>query len=398
MKTAIIHYWLLRMRGGEKVLEALCELFPDADIFTHVYDPRGISETIRTHKIQTTLIQKLPFARSNYQSYLPLMPMALEALDLRDYDLIISSESGPSKGVIVRPDALHICYCHSPMRYLWDQYHQYRARASMIQRLLMPWVMGPLRQWDVTSAARVDHFIANSTSVADRIKRYWRREADVLAPPVAVERFRPAERREDFYLYVGELAPYKRADLAVQACTMLNRRLLVIGQGSDEAYVRKLAGPTIEFLGPASDSILEEVYAKCQALLFPAEEDFGIVSVEAMAAGAPVVAFARGGARDTVIDGETGFFFAEQNVASLLTAMLRLESHIAQLDPWSIVAHAHKFNRNAFKSGFMRITEQLLDSRRRAGKRLGATRAPLLAFPPASHAHDGAAVQEQAER
>jgi len=360
LRVAIIHYWLVNMRGGEKVLEALCELFPEADIFTHVYDPDAMSPTIRRHKVRTTFIQNLPGARRHYQKYLPLMPMALEELDLSAYDLVISSESGPAKGVVVRPDAIHVCYCHSPMRYIWDQYAQYRNSAGPLMRLGMPWIATGLRQWDVTSAARVDHFIANSKAVARRIKKYWRRDSEVIAPPVDVSKLDAACERGDFYLHVGELVPYKRADIAVRACSMLDRRLIVIGDGPELKRLKKMAGPTIEFLGRLPDDLLYEHYARCRALLFPGEEDFGIVPVEAMAAGAPVVAFGRGGAEDTILDGHTGVTFREQSVASMLSAIIEFEMEEPRFSSTNIAAHAHKFERNVFKERFTQSIRTIL--------------------------------------
>jgi glycosyltransferase involved in cell wall biosynthesis len=360
LRVAIVHYWLINMRGGEKVLEALCELFPEADIFTHVYDPNAMSERIRKHKVYTTFIQKLPGARKHYQKYLPFMPMALEGLDLSAYDLVISSESGPAKGVIVRPDAVHVCYCHSPMRYIWDQYTQYKNAAGPMARMAMPWVASSLRQWDVTSAARVDHFIANSKAVARRIRKYWRRDAEVIAPPVDVSRLDAACERDDFYLHVGELVPYKRADIAIRACSMLDRRLIVVGDGPELKRLKKIAGPTVEFLGRLPDQLLYDHYARCRALLFPGEEDFGIVPVEAMAAGAPVIAFGRGGSEDTIIDGHTGVTFREQSVASMLSAIVEFEMEEDQFSATNIAAHAHKFERNVFKDRFAQSIRAVL--------------------------------------
>ena len=238
MKVALVHYWLVTMRGGEKVLEALGELFPQADIFAHVYEPDAISDSLRSHRVTTTFIAKLPLAKRLYKNYLPLMPLALEQLDLRDYDLVISSESGPSKGVITAPGAVHVCYCHTPMRYLWDMYEIYWTEANLLQRMAMPVVTHFLRQWDVSSAGRVDHFIANSRTVQSRIKRIYRREAEVIYPPVDVESFDLSHQQADFYLVVGQLTAYKRVDLAVRAFNQMGRRLVVIGGGEQLARLR----------------------------------------------------------------------------------------------------------------------------------------------------------------
>ena len=351
MRVAIVHYWLVGMRGGERVLEEICLLFPQADIFTHTYDPSRTSDLIKRHKITTTFIDRLPFARTFYQRYLLLMPAALEELDLTSYDLVISSESGPAKGVIVHPNAVHICYCHSPMRYLWDQYHTYRAKAGWLTRLVMSLTMPVLRAWDVASAARVDRFIANSSFVARRINKAYRRDSVVIFPPVDLDAFaiEPAPTG-DFYLVAGQLVPYKRVDLAIAACTRLGRRLVVVGTGSEAERLRKGAGPTVEFRGWASNDELRSLYANCRALLFPGEEDFGIVPLEAMASGRPVIAFGSGGALDTVVEGQTGTFFDRQSVESLAAAVLQFERQEARFDPQAIRQHARRFGRNVFRT------------------------------------------------
>lgn len=359
MKVAIIHYWLLHMRGGEKVLEALCRLFPEADIFTHVYDPDGISDTIRRHRILTTGISRLPFPRALYRSYLPLMPFALESLDLTGYDLVISSEAGPAKGVITLPDALHLCYCHSPMRYIWDQYHAYKEGAGLAGRLAMSLFSPGLRQWDVTSAARVDQFVANSAHVQSRINKYWRREAEIVHPPVAVEAFSPAPiaEREDFYLWAGELVDYKRPDIAIDAFNRLGKRLIVIG-GPDRARraLEAKAGDNIIFLGRTPFATLKSHMARCKALVFPGKEDFGIVPVEAMASGRAVIAYGRGGALETVRHEETGLLFDDQSVEGLIEAIERFErSGLCEADPYAIAAHASRFGERNFIDGMSAV-------------------------------------------
>ncbi|KIT16297.1 glycosyltransferase [Jannaschia aquimarina] len=362
-RVAIIHYWLVGMRGGEKVVEALCGMFPQADIFTHVVVPESLSPILRSHRIQTTRIGRLPMAPKLYQKYLPLMPRALEELDLTGYDLVLSSEAGPAKGVIPPPDAPHLCYCHSPMRYLWDQYHVYRNGAGALTRALMPPLAHRLRQWDVTSAARVDGFAANSAHVAARIRKYWRREADIVPPPVAVEEFAPvaASERGDFYLWAGELVPYKRPDLAVEAFKKLDKPLVVIG-GPDETVRRlaKDAGPKTKFLGKVPFATLKDHLARCRALIFPGEEDFGIVPVEAMASGRPVIGYGRGGLLDTVVEGETGLFFRDQSVEAIIDAVERFEkSDLFDADPDGLVAHARNFDLSAFQTGIRRSLDQI---------------------------------------
>jgi glycosyltransferase involved in cell wall biosynthesis len=348
MKVAIVHYWLVGMRGGEKVLEALCEMFPQADIFTHVYVPEAVSETIRGHRVTTSFINRLPAARRLYKRYLALMPLALEQLDLRGYDLVISSESGPAKGVVPPPSARHLCYCHSPMRYLWNMFHDYREQSGRLTRLVMPPVAHYLRMWDAVSAARVDRYVANSGAVASRVRRYYGRDAEVVFPPVDVGAFQPvpAGEREDYMLMVGELVAYKRPELAVEAFNRMGRKLVVIGGGEMLSRIRRLAGPTVSVLGPRPFADLRHHYARCRALIFPGEEDFGIVPVEAMASGRPVIAYGRGGATETVIAGLSGILFDEQSGDALIAAVEGFRDD--DFAPDEIVAHAAGFSRDVF--------------------------------------------------
>lgn len=356
MKTAIIHYWLVGMRGGERVLESICRLFPDADIYTHAYDPSNISKIINNHKVETTFISKFPRATKYYSYYLPFMPLALEELDLQDYDLVISSESGPAKGIITRPDALHLCYCHSPLRYIWDQYPVYKKHSGLLLRTLWPFVATGMRKWDVTSAARVDGIMANSTFVAQRVKKFWRREAEVVFPPVRVSEFEPAPASEisDSYLWIGELVPYKRPDIAIDAFNKLGLPLTVIG-GPEKASraLEKRAKSNIKFLGKVSNETLQHHLARCKALIFPGTEDFGIVPVEATASGRPVIAYDSGGVRDTIIHGQTGYLFGDQSAAGLEQAITQFETDMADnLDIPTITKHAERFSEAAFHEGF----------------------------------------------
>ena len=348
MKVAIIHYWLVGMRGGERVIEALCEMYPQADIFTHVYVPEMVSERIRRHRIIPTFINSLPRAAKMYKTYLPLMPLALEQLDLRGYDLVISSESGPAKGIIPPPDALHVCYCHTPMRYIWNMYHDYRNSAGRLTQLMMPPLSHYLRMWDVMSATRVDSFVANSTTVARRIQRYYGADSVVIHPPVDTAAFSVAAPSElgDFYLMAGELVSYKRPDLAVRAFNDMKLKLVVIGGGEMLDEIRRIAGPTVTVMGPQPFEVLKQHYARCRALIFPGEEDFGMVPVEAMASGRPVIAFDRGGATETVAEGISGVFFAEQSVEAISSAIKRLANQ--EIDPAKIAAHAGQFGRAQF--------------------------------------------------
>jgi glycosyltransferase involved in cell wall biosynthesis len=352
------------MRGGEKVIEALCEMYPQADIFTHVYIPEMVSERIRQHRIIPTFINALPRAARMYKTYLPLMPLALEQLDLRGYDLIISSESGPAKGVIAPSDALHICYCHTPMRYIWNMYHDYRDSAGRLTRLMMPPLSHYLRIWDVTSAARVDSFVANSATVARRISRYYRADSVVIHPPIDTGSFAIAAPAEvgDYYLMAGELVSYKRPDLAVRAFNEMKLKLVVIGGGDMLEEIRRLAGPTVTVMGSQPFEVLKQHYARCRALIFPGEEDFGMVPVEAMASGRPVVAFGRGGATETVAKGLSGVFFAEQSVEAVSLAVRSLAD--MDIDPAKIAAHASQFGREQFFRKMRTHIDQLLSTRR----------------------------------
>ncbi|AWB08942.1 glycosyl transferase (plasmid) [Azospirillum humicireducens] len=350
MKVAIVHYWLVGMRGGEKVIEALCELYPEADVFTHVYRPERISPVIRSHRVTTTFIDRLPMAHRMYQKYLPLMPLALEQLDLSAYDLVISSESGPAKGVLTRPDALHVCYCHTPMRYVWSGYHDYLSSAGPVIRPLMPYAIHRLRQWDLATAARVDRFIANSETVAQRIWRVYRRDSTVINPPVETRRFATAEAPGDHYLFVSQLVSYKRADVAIEAFNRMGRKLVVVGEGEEFRRLKQMAGPTVELLGHCSAAELDRQYAACRALVFTANEDFGIVPVEAMAAGRPVIALNRGGATETVKDGLSGLFFDQQTPEALIEAVERFEAQERRFDPAAIQSYAARFDGAVFRT------------------------------------------------
>lgn len=352
MRVAIIHYWLVGMRGGEKVLEALCDIFPTADIYTHVYDPGAISDKIKKHRIETTFIGRLPYARKMYKRYLPLMPMALEQIDLGAYDLVISSESGPAKGIIPASPALHLCYCHSPMRYVWNMYNRYYDSSGPMTRLMMPPMAHYLRTWDVATANRVDDFVANSATVAQRIRSYYRRDASIIYPPVDTTAFRPVPMSEveDYYLMVGELVSYKRPDLAVEAFNRMKAKLVVIGGGEMLDRLKRIAGPTVSIQGAQPFHVLKHCYARCKGLIFPGEEDFGIVPVEAMASGRPVIAFGRGGATETVVNNKTGVFFHVQTTEALIDAVERLERQ--DFNPADAVSRAAEFRRDVFVDRF----------------------------------------------
>ncbi len=383
LRVALVHYWLVAHRGGERVVEALGGIFPQADIFTLVYDPERTSPAIRRHRIHTSFIQKLPLARSHHRAFLPLYPLALESFDLRGYDLVISSESGPAKGVLTDPGTCHICYCHTPMRYLWNQYHEYRAGAGALTRLAMPFFAHRLRQWDLASASRVDYFVANSKNTARRIRKYFGRESQVIYPPVDIERFTPrptapgqlgpASAGGGYYLAVSELVSYKRIDLAVEAFNRLGRRLIVVGDGPELPRLRRLAGRTaarnVEFMGRVEDERLAQLYAGCRAFIFPGEEDFGIAPLEAQASGRPVIAYGKGGALETVLghdvglppEQSTGVFFALQTSEALTDAVARFEAVENRFDARFVRCHAECFAAPIFRQRMESFIVEKLD-------------------------------------
>lgn len=360
MKVAIIHYWLVAMRGGEKVLEELLRLYPDADLYTHVADRAALGGMLADREIRETFIGRLPGARKHYQKYLGLMPRALEELDLSAYDLVISSESGPAKGVIVPPTAKHVSYVHSPMRYIWDHYHAYAEQLGPVGGAYFSRLAHRLRIWDVTTAARVDRFVANSSFVAQRIERYYRREAAVVHPPVDLEAYGVGRGPRSGYLFVSQLVPYKRADLAIEAFRGQQATLTVVGEGSERQKLERDLPPNVTLLGRVPDNQMAALYQNAKALIFPAEEDFGIVPVEAMACGTPVLAFGRGGARDTVVDGKTGFFFEAQSVDALRAVLERFEAEQGRFEPENLTAHAQKFGAARFRDEMQAIIEATL--------------------------------------
>ena len=348
-KVAIVHDWLVGYAGGDRVVDAMKRVFPDAVIYTLVYDPNNMPEHFKSYDIRTSWFQKVPFSNRLYKAMLPLMPRAFEAFDLTEYDLVLSSSSSCSKGVITRPDAVHICYCHTPIRYVWDFYYTYRANANWLAKLVMPGQMHKMRIWDKCAADRVDYFIANSHYIAQRIKKYYRRDSDVIYPCCHINES-PFVEKEDFYLTVGRLTWYKRVDLAVQACTRLNKRLVVIGGGGELDKLRAMAGPTVEFKGGGlSDEEVRSYYLRAKGFLFPGEEDFGITPVEAQSAGTPVLAYGRGGACESVLPGRTGYWFKEQTVESLADCIERFERDGVACSKEEIREHSRSFSEERFE-------------------------------------------------
>ena len=361
IKVALVHDWLVGMRGGEKVLETLCRLFPHATLFTLVHRDGSVSPVIERMNIRTSFIQHLPFGQSHYRHYLPLFPVAANRLDARDFDLVISSSHAAAKSVRTKKGSLHICYCHTPMRYIWDQYDQYfgRGRASLPARLAMKIFTPHLRAWDVETATRVTHFIANSHNVQERIKRIYNRDSVVIHPPVDVQRFSVSGKDDAYYLMVSALVPYKRIDLAIEAFNRLGKRLIIVGSGGEEQKLKALAKRNIEFAGWVSEDALPGYYAGCHALVFPGEEDFGIVPLEAMASGKPVVAFGKGGALETVVDPHAGVLFKEQSVESLEQAVKRLDG--LTFDNNALRAHAQQFDRSIFEQKIAQFVREQVD-------------------------------------
>ncbi len=348
-RVALVHDWLTGMRGGEKVLEVLCELFPDATLFTLLHNKGSVSSVIESMNIRTSFLQSAPARTERYRNYLPLFPLAIESFNFRGYDLIVSTSHAVAKGARPAPGALHLCYCHTPMRYVWDMYDEYfgPGRAGFVTRLGMRVLAPRLRDWDVRTASRVHFFIANSENVARRIRRTYRREADVLHAPVDTSLFTLSKKNNGFYLIVSALVPYKRIDLAIDVFNRTGRKLVIVGKGPDLEMLRAKAGKTIEFLGWQSDEQLARLYATCRAVVFPGIEDFGIVPLEAMACGKPVIAFKSGGALETVIDGVTGVFFDVQAPEALEEAVISLES--TRFSAAGIRRHAKRFDRARFK-------------------------------------------------
>lgn len=360
MKIALVHDYLVQYGGAERVLEAFTELFPYAPIYTLLHDREAMHGVFEGKRIYTSFLQRLPFARTRHRLFPPLMPVAIEQFDFTPYDIVLSDSSSYAKGVITRPETLHLCYMHTPMRYAWDDCQKYTQDfgfPDFIKRLT-PALMSPIRLWDRASADRVDHFIANSEFVRRRIRKYYRRDASVVHPPVEVGRFFLSEKQGDYFLMVGRLIAYKRHDIAIEAFNRLGLPLKIIGRGPEMARLRKLAGPTIEFLGRVADRDLPRYYAECRAFVFPQEEDFGIVAIEALASGRPLIAYRGGDIVEHMEEGTMGVFFEEQTAEAIVEAVGRFSGQ--SFDPVFIREQSFRFDKERFKTTMKNYIETAL--------------------------------------
>lgn len=349
MNIALAHEWLTNYAGSEKVIENIKEIYKEAPIYTTVYNPDNLPKELKNIDVRTTFLQKYKKARTNHRMFLPFMPLAWEQFNFNEYDVVLSSSHSCAKGIIAPPSTMHVCYCHSPMRYAWEFYWEYLERENVgkIKKILIPLIMNYIRMWDAISANRVDYFIANSKNVAKRIWKHYRREADVIHPPVKTSYFNIQDKDEEFFLIVGRLVAYKQVDLAIEAFNELGLPLVVIGSGPQFDYIKSIAKSNIKILGRQPDEVIRDYYAKCRAFIFPGEEDFGITPLEAQASGRPVVAFGKGGALETVVENETGLFFAEQTIESLKDAIQKF-NHL-NFDKLKIRENALKFDEEIFK-------------------------------------------------
>jgi len=382
-RVALAHHWLTGMRGGEKTLREIVALVGDAPIFTLLADADRLSDDLRRRPIHTSFLQRMPVLRRRHRLLLPLMPLAARRMDLTDFDVVICSDAAVAKGMRCRPDALKVCYCHSPMRSVWDLYESHRREAGRVGGAVLAASVQRIRTWDRAAADTVSAFVGNSHWVRERIRRHYARSAVVIYPPVEMTEHPPLPEPEDFYLVVSELVGYKRTDLAVEACTRLGRRLVVIGDGPQMPLLRRLAGPQVTLLGYQPDRVVRDHMRRCRALLFCGEEDFGLVPVEVQSSGRPVIAYARGGACETVLDGQTGVGFHEQTPQSVLDAIERFERASDRLwPPDRIRRHAQQFDAGHFRNRFTRFLRWCLAEHDRAGPQAVARAVESL---PADH-------------
>jgi glycosyltransferase involved in cell wall biosynthesis len=365
VRVAIVHYWFLLSGGGERVVEVLANMYPQADLFALFADPASIPASLKGRKLTTSFLNKLPLAHRINRLIFPLYPLAVESFDLREYDLVISSDSPPVKGLLLNQSAVHLCYCHTPARGLWDNYSEVCRQRSPLLRPFFSAGAHYVRNWDFSSAQRVDHFIANSEYVSQRIAKYYRRESIVVYPPVETSKGYLSPAQDDYYLTVGRLVDTKRVDLLIQACNKLHKRLVIAGTGREMKRLKAIAGPTIEFLGRVPESELSDLYARARAFLFAADEDFGIVPVEAQSYGRPVICFGHGGSLETVrgygfTNQPTGLFFPEQTVAAVCDAIQQFETIEDAFRPRLIQNHARQFDLTVFEKRMRQVIDRAL--------------------------------------
>lgn len=363
MKKALIHDWFSTYAGAEKCVESFTNVWDDFEIYGLIdfLSERDRDKILKGKQAHTSFIQKLPFAKSKYRNYLPLFPLAIEQFDLSGYDVVLSSSHAVAKGVLTHSNQLHIAYIHTPIRYAWDLYHQYLRESGLdsgLKGVLAKYFLHKIRLWDAVSANRVDHCVANSRYIARRIEKIYGKPSDVIYPPVDVDKFTLREAKEEFYLTASRMVPYKKIDLIVEAFSQTDKKLLVIGDGPDMAKIKSKASKNVELLGFADDETMRDLMGRAKAFVFAAEEDFGITPVEAQACGTPVICFGRGGARETVIDGESGLYFMEQNVKELLDAVAKFEQNRDKFEPVKIRENSLRFSRARFEAEIKSYVEK----------------------------------------
>lgn len=363
MKKALIHDWFSTYAGAEKCVESFTNIWDDFEIYSLIDFLKGTDrdKILKGKRAHTSFIQKLPFAKDKYRNYLPLFPLAIEQFDLSGYDVVLSSSHAVAKGVLTHSNQLHIAYVHTPIRYAWDLYHQYLRESGLDggpKGMLAKYFLHKIRLWDASTANRVDRYVANSRYIARRIKKTYSKPSDVIYPPVDVDKFTLREAKEEFYLTASRMVPYKKIDLIVEAFSQTDKKLLVIGDGPDMAKIKSKAGKNVELLGFADDETMADLMGRAKAFVFAAEEDFGITPVEAQACGTPVICFGRGGARETVRDGESGLYFMEQNTKELLAAVAKFEQNYDKFEPTKIRENSLKFSRARFEAEIKSYVEK----------------------------------------
>ena len=363
MKKALIHDWFSTYAGAEKCVESFTNIWDDFEIYSLIDFLSGTDrdKILKGKRAHTSFVQRLPFAKDKYRNYLPLFPLAIEQFDLSGYDVVLSSSHAVAKGVLTHSNQLHIAYVHTPIRYAWDLYHHYLRESGLdrgLKGMLAKYFLHKIRLWDASTANRVDHYVANSRYIARRIKKTYGKPSDVIYPPVDVDKFALREAKEEFYLTASRMVPYKKIDLIVEAFSQTDKKLLVIGDGPDMAKIKSKAGKNVELLGFASDETMADLMGRAKAFVFAAEEDFGITPVEAQACGTPVICFGRGGARETVLDGESGLYFMEQNTKELLAAVAKFEQNYDKFEPTKIRENSLKFSRTRFEADIKSYVEK----------------------------------------